>query len=154
MKKLIALAALSSILSAAFLDAHAQAPVSIEGYWQDIAGRTTFKRDAPPSATYGGWDARELDATYPQAKLIRRSGGSFDLADLNYEEKEWSLKILRAEADGIAYVRKANWSPCRMEHDCRLDGAELACSMQAICQEAGREVVDWKGDERYVRRAY
>jgi hypothetical protein len=43
---------------------------------------------------------------------------------------------------------------CRIEHDCRLGGNELMCSMQTVCQEAGKEVLDWRGDERYVRRAH
>ena len=133
--------------------AQAQSAGTIEGFWQDIAGRTTFKRNASPSATYGGWNERELDATYPQAKQIRKSATGFDLADLNYDEKEYSLQVLYSDASRIAYVRKPNWSPCRVDHDCRLAGAELLCSMQAVCQEAGKEVVDWRGDERYVRRA-
>jgi len=132
----------------------AYAQATIEGYWQDIAGRTTFKRDAPPSATYGGWNQRELDQTYPQAKLISRSAASFDLVDLNYDLKEYSFKVLRADAGGISFVRKANWSSCRMEHDCRLAGSELFCSIQNVCVEDGKEVVDWRGDERYIRRAH
>ena len=52
----------------------AQTTQTIEGYWQDIAGRTTFKRNASPASVYGSWHDREPEATYPQAKLIRNSG--------------------------------------------------------------------------------
>jgi len=134
--------------------AQAQPAGTIEGFWQDVAGRTTFKRNAPPSATYGGWNERELDATYPQAKEIRKSVSGFELADLNYEEKEYSQMVLYTDTSRIAFVRKANWSACRIEHDCRLTGNELLCSMQTVCLEAGKEIVDWRGDERYVRRTH
>jgi hypothetical protein len=126
---------------------------TIEGYWQDIAGRTTFKRNVSPGSTYGAWNVRELDATYPQAKKISRAGTTFDLADLNYDEKEYSVKVVRADAGGISFVRKANWSSCRMQHDCRLAGAEMLCSIETLCQEDGKDVVDWRGEERYIRRA-
>src|SRR4051812_322854 len=105
--------------------AQAQSAGTIEGFWQDVAGRTTFKRNAPPTSTYGSWNERELDATYPQAKEIRKSVSGFELAELNYEEKEYSLLVLYSDASRIAYVRKANWSPCRVVHDCRLGGNEL-----------------------------
>lgn len=127
---------------------------TIEGFWQDIAGRTTFKRDVSPAAVYGSWHDRELDATYPQAKLIRKTAAGFDLVDLNYDEKDYSIEVLASDPFRIAFVRKANWSTCRTEHDCRLTGNELACSMQTLCQEAGKDVLDWQGDERYVRRAH
>ncbi|MGH2359114.1 MAG: hypothetical protein ACRDGM_01020 [bacterium] len=125
---------------------------TIEGFWQDIAGRTTFQRNVSPASVYGSWHDRALDATYPQAKLIRKTGAGFDLADLNYEEKEYSIRVLQSDASRIAFVRKASWSACRTEHDCRLDGNELSCSLQTLCQEAGKDVLDWQGDERYVRR--
>lgn len=127
---------------------------TIEGFWQDIAGRTTFKRDVSPSSVYGSWHDRELDATYPQAKLIRKTVAGFDLVDLNYDEKDYSVRVLDSDVSRIAFVRKANWSTCRTQHDCRLNGNELSCSMQTICQEAGKDVLDWRGDERYVRRAH
>ena len=147
-------ALVSILISFCITPAQARAAETIEGYWQDIAGRTTFKRNASPASSYGGWNARELDATYPQAKRIQKSGTAFDLADLNYDEKEYSLKIVHTDAARIAFVRKANWSACRMEHDCRLDGSELFCSIQTVCQEAGKDVVDWRGEERYIRRTH
>ncbi|HZR69424.1 MAG TPA: hypothetical protein VFB01_10295 [Burkholderiales bacterium] len=131
-----------------------QAQQTIEGFWQDVAGRTTFKRNALPADTYGAWNERELDATYPQAKLIRKSASSFELTDLNYDESDYSVRVVHAEAGRIAFVRKPSWSACRMEHDCRLDGAELFCSMQNVCPQDGRDVVEWRGDERYIRREH
>lgn len=149
MKKLCTLGAL--LLSVSSLQA--QTTQTIEGYWQDIAGRTTFKRNTPPDSVYGSWHTRELEATYPQAKLIFKSGTGFDLTDLNYDEKDYSVRVLRSDESGIAFVRKANWSACRTEHDCRIDRKELYCAMKTVCQEAGKEVLDWTGDERYMRRA-
>jgi hypothetical protein len=65
--------------------AQADKSPTIEGFWQDIAGRTTFMRNVPPTSTYGAWNECELDATYPQAKHIHRSGKVFELSDLNYD---------------------------------------------------------------------
>jgi hypothetical protein len=149
MKQLYALAFLLFPAAAG----QAQAPQTIEGFWQDIAGRTTFKRGASPSETYGAWYDRALDVTYPQAKQIRNSATGFGLTELNFDEKEYSVRVLHSSDSRIGFVRKANWSACRMEYDCRLDGKELFCSVQTLCQEAGKEVLDWRGDERYVRRA-
>ena len=125
---------------------------TIEGYWQDIAGRTTFARNVSPTAVYGTWIDRELDATYPKAKQIGKSAAGFDLVDLNFTEKDYSIRILLSDASRIVFHRIANWSACRMEHDCRLDGKDLFCSNQSVCQEAGKEIVDWRGEERYMRR--
>jgi len=126
---------------------------TIEGYWQDIAGRTTFKKDMAPTSTYGGWYDRALDVTYPQAKQIRKSASGFELSDLNYDEKEYSVRVLSSGPSRIAFVRKATGSNCRTEHDCRLEGNGLLCAMQTVCVEKGQDVVDWKGEERYIRRA-
>ena len=86
-----------------------QAQATIDGYWQDIAGRTTFKKDAASSSTYGNWYERALDVTYPQAKLIRRSAAGVELLDLNYDEKEYSVRVVSADAARIVFVRKASW---------------------------------------------
>jgi hypothetical protein len=147
MRKLYALVSLLSAM------AQVQAQ-TIEGFWQDVAGRTTFKKDVSPSAVYGSWHPRELDATYPQAKLIRRTEGGFELTDLNYDEKDYSVRVLYADPLRIVFARQANWSTCRTEHDCRLAGDGLACAMKTVCRDAGKEFVDWEGDERYVRRAH
>ena len=127
---------------------------TIEGYWQDIAGRTTFKKDVPPTSTFGNWYDRALDVTYPQAKQIRKSAAGFELRDLNYDEKEYSIRVLGSDANRIVFVRKADWSACRVEHDCRLEGNGLLCAMQTVCREKGRDVLDWQGEERYTRRAH
>jgi hypothetical protein len=150
MKKLCALGFLLLFVS----NLQGQTSQTIDGFWQDIAGRTTFKRNASPNSVYGGWNDRDLDATYPHAKLIGKSGSGFDLTDLNYDEKEYSVRVMQSDASRIAFVRTANWSVCRTEHDCRLEGNELSCSMRTICQEAGKDVLDWAGDERYIRRAH
>ena len=129
--------------------AHAQ---SIEGYWQDIAGRITFKRNPLPADSYGDWYARALDATYPAAKHIRRAGASFEVADLNFDEKEHSVRVVKAQADRITFVRTASWSPCRVSHACHLAGEELFCAMETICVEQGKEYVDLRAEERFIRR--
>lgn len=136
------------------IPAHAQSPASptIEGYWQDIAGRITFKRNPLPADRYGDWYQRELDATYPAAKHIRRAGSSFEIADLNYDENDYSVRVLQADEHQIDFVRKADWSPCRVEHSCRLTGEELRCAMETICVEQGKEYVDLKAEERFIRR--
>jgi hypothetical protein len=133
--------------------AQAEKSPTIEGFWQDVAGRTTFMRNVPPASTYGAWNERELDATYPQAKHIRRSGEVFELLDLNYDEKEYSVKVLNADEKRISFVREVRWSSCRVQHDCSLNGNEMLCAMETTCPEAGKQVVDWRGDERYIRRA-
>ncbi len=125
---------------------------SIEGYWQDIAGRITFKRNPLPADRYGDWYGRALDATYPAAKHIRRSGPSFELFDLNYDENDYSVKVLSATDKQIDFVRSAAWSPCRVHHSCRLAGAELVCTMEHICRDQGKEYVDLRAEERFVRR--
>jgi len=130
------------------------AQTTIEGFWQDVAGRTTFKRGVDPASSYGSWYERDLDVTYPHAKHIRKSDAGYDLADLNFDEKEYSIKVLSSDASRIVFVRKAGWSACRAEYACRLEGDAMACAVQTLCREADRDVLDWKGDERYVRRTH
>jgi hypothetical protein len=125
---------------------------TIEGYWQDIAGRITFKRNPLPADRYGDWYERALDATYPTAKHIRKAGASFDLVDLNYDENDYSVRVLNATDKQIEFVRSAKSSPCRVHHSCRLSGAELFCAMEHVCVEGGKEYVDLRAEERYVRR--
>lgn len=137
------------------MPAHAQSPASktIEGYWQDIAGRITFKRNPLPADSYGNWYARSLDATYPSAKHIRRTGSSFEVADLNYDERDYSVRVLQANDHQIDFVRTAKWSPCRVDHSCRLAGEELLCTMVTVCVEQGKEYVDLRAEERFIRRS-
>ena len=125
---------------------------SIEGYWQDIAGRITFKRNPLPADSYGQWYERALDATYPSAKHIRRVGPSFEVADLNYDENDYSIAVTRADERQVDFVRKAKWSPCRVDHSCRLAGEGMLCEMTTVCVEQGKEYVDLKAEERFIRR--
>jgi hypothetical protein len=139
--------AISGLLA---LPAHAQS--TIEGYWQDIAGRITFKRNPLPADRYGDWYERSLDATYPAAKHVRRVGPTYEIADLNYDENDYSVRVLQAHDRQIDFVRKANWSPCRVDHSCRLAGEEMLCTMVTVCVEQGKEYVDLRAEERLIRR--
>ena len=134
--------------------AQAQSPSarSIEGYWQDIAGRIVYKHNATSSEKYGDWYSRALDTTYPKAKLIERSGSTFKIVDLNYDDQEYAVRVVRADANSIEYVRAAKWSPCRMNHACRLSGEEMLCELEYVCLAQGKDFVDWRGEERYIRR--
>ena len=143
---------LLALAIATFLTPAAQAQ-TIEGYWQDIAGRITFKRNPLPADKYGDWYERALDATYPAAKRIRKAGDSFALEDLNYDERDYTVRVLNASDQQIDFVRAARWSPCRVHHSCRLSGAELFCAMEHVCLEGGREYVDLRAEERFVRRS-
>jgi len=130
----------------------ATASPTIEGYWQDIAGRIVFKHNALPADKYGDWFERPLNATYPHAKRISRAGPSFEITDLLYDAREYRVEVLRADAQRIDFVRAATWSPCRMNHVCRLGGDEMLCELEYVCRVGGRDLVDWRGEERYVRR--
>ena len=132
--------------------AQPSAAPTIEGYWQDVAGRITFKRNPLPADSYGSWYARALDATYPSAKHIRRAGSSFEVADLNYDEKDYSVRVLQAHERQISFVRSASWSACRVSHLCQLAGEELLCEMETICVDGGKEYVDLRAEERFIRR--
>ena len=125
---------------------------TIEGYWQDIAGRITFKRNPLPGDSYGSWYERALDATYPAAKHISRLGSSFEVADLNFDEKDHSVRVTTAQDRRIEFVRSAAWSPCRVSHSCQLAGEELFCAMETICVEQGKEYVELRSEERFIRR--
>ena len=128
---------------------------TIDGFWQDAARRILFARDAPPSYVYGKWTSLDLKQTYPSAKEIRRSGGRAELIDLLYDD-EHPISIVSSANDRIEFVRSSKYPVCAMRHSCRLDasGDELFCSLENVCREAGRDVLDWKGEEHYVRRAY
>jgi hypothetical protein len=144
---------LLALVTASLLPIAANAQ-TIEGYWQDIAGRITFKRNPLPADSYGSWYERALDATYPAAKHIRRAGSSFEIADLNYDEKDYSVRVLQANERQIDFVRSAKWSPCRVDHSCRLAGDEMLCTMETVCVEQGKEYVDLRAEERFIRRSY
>jgi hypothetical protein len=131
----------------------AQTGKTIEGFWQDTARRILFSRDAPPAYAYGTWNALDQKQTYPAAKHIRRSGRGFELIDLLYDDEN-PIKVVSAKEDGIEFVRSTKSPACGMRHQCRLAGDELFCSLENICREGGRDdVLDWRGEERYARRA-
>jgi len=125
--------------------AHAQ---TIEGFWQDAARRILFDRAAPPSYTYGRWNPLDPQQTYPAAKQIRRSDKGFELIDLLYDEEE-VIKVVRAGDNSIEFVRTSAFTGCSMHHSCVQQLDEMLCSLENSC----RDVVDWRVEERYVRRA-
>lgn len=125
----------------------------IEGYWQDTARRILYSRDAPPGYAYGTWNQLDPGQTYPSAKLIRRLGSKYELVDLLYDDKEHTIRVVGASATGIEFIRTLSFPACSMHHLCRVDGDELFCVLENTCEERGRSVVDWRGEERYARRA-
>ena len=125
---------------------------TIEGFWQDAERRILFDRRAPASYKYGAWTQLDQEQTYPAAKSIRKSGGRYELIDLLYDE-EYAVKVLSANEQSIEFIRSAQFPACAMHHDCRLEGEQLFCALQNVCREDGRDVLDWRGEERYVRRA-
>ena len=126
---------------------------TIEGYWQDTSRRILFSRDAPPGYVYGTWNPLPQDQTYPSAKQIRRSSAGYGVVDLLYDDSEHTIKVVSASDSGIEFVRTLNFPACSMRHRCRLEGEELFCSLENTCEEKGKSVVDWRGEERYARRA-
>lgn len=133
--------------------AAAEAPAGIEGYWQDTARRILFSRNAPSGYAYGTWNILPQDQTYPSAKLIRRSGSSYGVVDLLYDDSEATIKVMSASDRAIEFTRTLKFPACSMRHRCHLDGDELLCSLENTCEEKGKSVVDWRGEERYARRA-
>lgn len=135
----------------AFWPVFAQAQ-TIEGYWQDIGGRTTFKRDAGAGAKYGHWSVWGLDMQYPHAKEIRKTGG-YAITDLNFYEKDYTVKVLRATDSNVEFVRTAAWSPCRVRHTCEQFRDTMLCAIETMCRVGDGDVVDSRGEELYIRRA-
>ena len=131
--------------------AHAQSGKTIEGYWQDSARRILFSRNAPSNYVYGGWTVLDLQQTYPSAKQIWRSASTFQLADLLYDHEE-VIQIVAASEKNIDFTRTSTWSGCAMHHKCSLQSGELFCALENVCREQGVDVLDWRGEERYVRR--
>lgn len=139
MKKLLVLALLLAGT------AHAQ---TIEGFWQDSARRILFDRAASASYEYGRWTLLDPQQTYPSAKQIRKSGKGFELIDLLYDDEE-GIKVVRADDNSIEFIRTSTFTGCSMHHKCALEANQLLCSLENVC----RDGVDWRGEERYVRRA-
>jgi len=128
--------------------------LTIEGFWQDKARRILFARNAPPAYAYGVWTTLNPQDMYALAKQIRWTGGGFELIEFQFEEEDYPIRVLNASEDSIEFVRTPRWSTCGMHHKCRLNGEELFCSLENLCREAGREVLDWRGEERYERRVH
>ncbi|MGH8620843.1 MAG: hypothetical protein ACRET3_01800 [Burkholderiales bacterium] len=127
---------------------------SIEGFWQDKARRILFARNAPPAYVYGAWTLLDPLDMYSLAKQIRRIGGGFELIEFQFEEEDFPVRVIGASEDSIEFIRTIRWSPCAMHHKCRLNGQELFCSLENLCREEGRVVLDMRGEERYERRAH
>ncbi len=146
--------------------AHAQAPgagrdadgarsaQSIEGYWQDKARRILFARNAPPAYAYGAWTTLDPQDMYALAKQIRKIAGGFELLEFQFEAEDYPVRVTGAAEDRIEFVRSPRWSTCSMHHKCRLNGEELICSLENLCREGGRDVLDWRGEEVYARRVH
>ena len=142
--------------------AYAQAPSpmkqlgdskTIEGYWQDASRRILYSRNAPQGYAYGTWNALPQDQTYPSAKQIRHSASGYAVVDLLYDDSEHTIRVVSASDTGIEFIRTLAFPACSMHHRCRLEGEELFCSLENTCEEKGASVLDWRGEERYVRRA-
>ena len=121
---------------------------TIEGFWQDSARRILFDRAAPASYEYGRWNVLDPQQTYPAAKQIRKLDKGFELIDLLYDAEE-VIKVVRADDNSIEFVRTSTFTGCSMHHSCMQQVDEMICSLENSC----RDVVDWRGEERYVRRA-
>ena len=146
---------LASIVTVA--SAHAQQgtqpEASIEGYWQDVAGRTLFKRNASSADVMGTWSARDVGLPYFDSKQIRKSGTGYELLDLRYGT-DYAINVTAATEKSIEYVRTAKWSGCEMRHKCSLNKAELFCAIENVCRPQNVEVLEWRGEERYARRSH
>jgi hypothetical protein len=127
---------------------------SIEGYWQDKARRILFARNAPPAYVYGTWTTLDPQDMYALAKQIRRTVGGFELLEFQFEAEDYPVRVTGAAEDRIEFVRSPRWSTCSMHHECRLNGEELICSLENLCREGGRDVLDWRGEEVYARRVH
>ena len=147
MRKLVLVALLSLLIGPVLAEEK-----TIEGFWQDAARRILFDRSAPPGYVYGGWNQLDPAQTYLQAKEIRKSAAGVELVDLLYDDEE-IIRVDKAGPRSIEFVRTTRWTGCSMRHQCALQADELLCSLENVCAVAGREVLDWRGEERYVRRA-
>lgn len=116
-----------------------------------LAKSTPEGRPANDFVADGQWTQLDPLQTYPAAKQIQRAGPTYELVDLLYGD-EYVVKAMSANESGIEFVRSTKSPACAMHHKCRLEGAEMVCSLENICREGGRDVLDWKGEERYARR--
>jgi hypothetical protein len=127
--------------------------ITIEGFWQDTARRILYSRTAPPSYIYGAWTTLDQSQTYPSAKEIRRTASGWEVVDLNASDMDHSVKTFAATERTVEFVRTVKWSGCAMHHKCGLQGQEMVCSLENRCLEGGQSVLDWRGEERYAKRA-
>lgn len=130
----------------------APATNTLEGFWQDTARRILYSRAAPPDYAYGLWTALDQGQPYPAAKQVRRSGASWEVVDLNFDDTDYAVKTIVATDQSLEFIRTVKWSGCAMHHKCTLQGDEMHCSLENLCPQAGQSVVDWRGEERYARR--
>lgn len=137
---------------ALFLTSFVAQAQSIEGYWQDSARRILFSRTAPAGYAYGTWQPLDMEQTYPTVKHIQRRGEGHEVTEMLYDDQE-AVDVQRSTDKSIDFVRTTKWSGCAMHHRCSLEGSELACTLVNVCPDGGKGVVDWRGEERYVRRA-
>lgn len=133
---------------------HAAAPGNtLEGFWQDTARRILYSSAAPPSYTYGAWTVIDQTQTYPAAKEVRRSTTGWEVLDLNFDDMNYSVRTIAASERSLEFIRTVKWSGCTMRHKCSLHSEEMICSLENVCARDGQNVVDWRGEERYARRA-
>jgi hypothetical protein len=151
---------LSVVLLAAVLYSPVQAQrgpepqaITIEGFWQDTARRILYSRAAPPAYVYGTWSALDQGQTYPSAKEIRRTPSGWEVVDLNADDREYTVKAIAGTEKSVEFVRMVTRSGCAMHHKCGLQGQEMVCSLENRCPEGGQSVLDWRGEERYAKRA-
>jgi hypothetical protein len=62
-------------------------------------------------------------------------------------------RTIAATDTTLEFVRTVTWSGCAMHHKCGVQGKEMVCSLENICPDGGKSIVDWRGEERYARRS-
>lgn len=77
------------------------------------------------------------------------------LTDLLYDD-DHPIRVINSADNRIDFARSSKYPACTMHHRYRLDagGDQMLCALENCCRESGREVLDWKGEERYIRRAH
>jgi len=125
---------------------------TLEGYWQDTARRILYARGAPASYAYSEWTALDPTQTYPAAKRVQRGDGGWKVIDLNFDDADYSVRTVGGSDTHLEFVRTVKWTGCAMHHRCVLQGEEMVCALDNLCPLNGESVLDWRGEERYVRR--
>ena len=155
MARLCTVSLITSLVCGSALAQHTATPAgnTLEGFWQDTARRILYSREAPADYVYGRWNLIDQSQTYPAAKQIRRVAGAWEVVDLNFDDADYSVKTLAATERSLEFVRTVKWSGCTMHHQCKLDGNEMVCALENVCPDGAQRIVDWRGEERYARRA-